>query len=297
MNRALAWEADGPAWPHSAASRFVDAAGLRWHVQIKGKGPVMVLVHGTGASTHSWRGCVDRLARGFTVVVPDLPGHGFTELPDNDRLSLPGMAAALLALLAELKVKPAVVVGHSAGAAIAVRAALDGGIHPKAIVSLNGALMPFPGLASFAFPALAKVLFLNPFAVPIAARLAIDPDAVASVIRRTGSEIDGEDLAYYTRLFADRRHIAATIGMMANWDLSSLRDDIHALKPRLTLVSDDTDLAVPPWVARAVKERLPAARIIALSGQGHLAHEKSPKLICDLIESCAFEAGVKFERR
>ena len=36
-------------------SRFVEAAGLRWHVQILGNGPTLLLVHGTGASTHSWR--------------------------------------------------------------------------------------------------------------------------------------------------------------------------------------------------------------------------------------------------
>ena len=42
------WERDGRDWPNREASRFVKAAGLRWHVQVAGEGPVILLVHGTG---------------------------------------------------------------------------------------------------------------------------------------------------------------------------------------------------------------------------------------------------------
>ena len=85
----------GAGWPNRDASRTVRAAGLDWHVQVAGAGPVLLLAHGTGAATHSWRGMVPLLARHFTVVAPDLPGHGFTQAPANARMSLPGMAAAL----------------------------------------------------------------------------------------------------------------------------------------------------------------------------------------------------------
>ncbi|TJW92291.1 alpha/beta hydrolase, partial [Neisseria gonorrhoeae] len=44
------WSVDGKDWPNRAASRFVDAAGLRWHVQMMGEGPVALLAHGTGAA-------------------------------------------------------------------------------------------------------------------------------------------------------------------------------------------------------------------------------------------------------
>jgi len=86
MSDRLIWERDGRDWPNRSASRFVSAAGLRWHVQQFGTGPVALLVHGTGASTHSWRGLAPILAESFSVVAPDLPGHGFTEAPAADRL-------------------------------------------------------------------------------------------------------------------------------------------------------------------------------------------------------------------
>ena len=89
----LAWSRDGATWPHHGASRFVTAAGIRWHVQEMGQGPVVLLVHGTGAATHSWRGLMPLLAQTHRVIAIDLPGHGFTQTPAPQRLTLPGMAA------------------------------------------------------------------------------------------------------------------------------------------------------------------------------------------------------------
>ena len=133
MNARLAWEHDGLNWPNHAASRFVSAAGFQWHVQIMGEGPALLLLHGSGASTHSWRDLAPKLAAHFTVIALDLPGQGFTQAPPASGFSLSAMAQSIAALLHELRVAPALVVGHSAGAAIAVRMAIDGLIAPKAI--------------------------------------------------------------------------------------------------------------------------------------------------------------------
>ena len=84
---------DGADWPNREASRFVEAGGLSWHVQVMGQGPDLLLLHGTGGATHSWRGLAPLLAQHFRVVAPDLPGHGFTTARRAPDLSLPGMAA------------------------------------------------------------------------------------------------------------------------------------------------------------------------------------------------------------
>jgi magnesium chelatase accessory protein len=142
----LNWETDGLDWPNRKASRFVVAGGLRWHVQFMGKGPVALLLHGTGASTHSWRDFAPLLARHFTIVAPDLPGHAFTERPKAPGLSLPGIAASVRDLLDVLEMEPVFGIGHSAGAAILARMTIDGALQPRALVSLNGALLPFRGV-------------------------------------------------------------------------------------------------------------------------------------------------------
>ena len=134
MTRRLDWARDGANWPHREASRFVAAGGFEWHVQILGQGPVLLLVHGTGASTHSFRDIATRLAGDFTIVMVDLPSHGFTDRPAWQRPSLPGWAAMLGALLDRLGVQPTYAAGHSAGAAILARMALDGLSAPERIV-------------------------------------------------------------------------------------------------------------------------------------------------------------------
>lgn len=127
MSDHPAWDREGRGWPNREASRSVTASGLRWHVQRMGEGPVLLLAHGTAAATHSWRALMPLLARRFTVVAPDLPGHGFTAPPPSSAgLTPPGMAGLLGELLKALEVSPALVAGHSAGAAVLVRMALDG---------------------------------------------------------------------------------------------------------------------------------------------------------------------------
>ncbi|OZA31359.1 MAG: alpha/beta hydrolase, partial [Novosphingobium sp. 17-62-9] len=65
------WDVEGRNWPNRSASRFIETPGLKWHVQIAGEGPVVLLLHGTGAATHSWRDVLPLLAQGFTVIAPD----------------------------------------------------------------------------------------------------------------------------------------------------------------------------------------------------------------------------------
>jgi magnesium chelatase accessory protein len=60
-----AWNIEGIGWPHRETSRFLTAGGLRWHVQEAGDGPTLLLLHGAGAATHSWRGLFPLLAERF----------------------------------------------------------------------------------------------------------------------------------------------------------------------------------------------------------------------------------------
>ena len=278
-----AWDREGRDWPNRGASRFVLAAGLWWHVQVMGSGPVVLLLHGTGAATHSWRDVAPLLARDFTVVAPDLPGHGFTETPGGDGLSLDGMAREVAALMQALGLAPEFVVGHSAGAAVALRLALDRGMGPGGVVSLNGALQPFPGSGGALFPMMARLLFLNPVAKQAFAWRASRPGGVARLIEGVGSKIDARGLAEYAALFSTTGHVAGALGMMARWDLVPLQGDLDRLAAPLTLVTAEGDKATPPSVSEAVHARLPSSTLIRLPGLGHLAHEEAPGTVADII--------------
>lgn len=276
-------------WPNRECSRAVDVGGQRWHVQHAGQGPGLLLLHGTGSSTHSWRGLLPKLAESFAVVAPDLPGHGHTTVdPHRGSLNLPGMAAAVADLLDELHWAPAAVVGHSAGAAVALRMALDGRIAPQRILGLNAALLPFGGVLSTAFRPLAQLLVSTPALARLVASQARRPGTVERLIESTGSVLTPEGIEDYRRVLARPEHVAATLTMMAGWDLEPLLAELPGLQQPLTLVVGDGDRTISPRQAQRIRDRVPDCRIVRLAGLGHLAHEEAPDAVARVVlEVCA----------
>ena len=283
MSERPVWEREGRDWPNRAASRFVSAAGMRWHVQQQGSGPVLLLVHGTGAATHSWRDLLPLLARHYTVLAPDLPGHGFTDTPAAALLSLPGMASALGELLRTLGLRPELAVGHSAGAAILARMCLDGTIAPRLLVSLNGAMLPLRGLPGHIFSPIARLVVAFPLTRWMFAWQAADRRVVERMLRGTGSQLDAAGLDYYLRLARCPAHPGAALMMMANWDLRPLERDLPALRPDLLLITGSNDRTIPPSNSLRLRALVPGAALISLAGLGHLAHEEQPARVAGLI--------------
>ena len=290
--RALDLQTDGRDWPNREASRFVEAAGIRWHVQEIGDGPPLLLLHGTGSATHSWRGLVPYLRERFRLIAIDLPGHGFTQRPPARLFTLSGMASGVCDLLGKLAVSPAMIVGHSAGAAVMLRMSLDGRVAPKALVSLNGALRPYRGDAARWLSPIAKLLFVNPVMPRLFAWQAGNQAAVERLIRNTGSTIDPAGVDQYRILVANPSHVAAALGMMANWDLQSLASDLRRVNVPLLLIAGQNDKAVKSEDIFYLREIMPHARTEVMRGFGHLAHEEAPEGTADLIEQFARDTGV-----
>lgn len=278
----LDWETDSAGWPNREWSRFVDAAGMRWHVQVMGEGPPLLLLHGTGASTHSWRDVMPRLAGHYTVIAPDLPGHAFTIRPPSGSLSLPGMASAVAALLRKLEVKPVRAAGHSAGAAVLVRMAADRLFAPADLVSFNGAFFPFGGMLGQFFSPLARTLANATLVQKLFARMA-DRAAVERLLRDTGSTIDAEGIGLYQRLFSNEGHVAGALGMMAAWDLHRMAQDLGGLPQPLTFVAAGNDRTVPPATAAEAARLTRQPHLVSLPGLGHLAHEEDPAAAAAII--------------
>jgi magnesium chelatase accessory protein len=280
------WAQDGQDWPNRTASRFITAGGIRWHVQVAGQGPVLLLLHGTGAATHSWRDLLRPLAGHYTVVAPDLPGHGFTEQPDKAGMTLPGMASGVAALLDALGLHAYYAAGHSAGAAVVAQMCLEGKAAPKALVSLNGAMLPLPfhGIAAPLMGPLAKLLAANPFVPMLFSWQAADGRVVQKLLKGTGSIIDATGEKLYARLARRSGHAGAALTMMANWDLATFSERLPALCPRLLLVVGENDRSIPPSDALKIQRLLPAAQITRLPGLGHLAHEERPAELVKIIQ-------------
>ncbi|MBX9926998.1 MAG: alpha/beta fold hydrolase [Hyphomicrobiaceae bacterium] len=289
---------DGSNWPHREASRFIESSGLNWHLQIMrppgvGFAPPILLVHGTGASTHSWRDVMPIVARRMTVIAVDLPGHGFTSMPtDGAGLSLPGMARGITGLLSTLGLAPRIAAGHSAGAAILTRMALDGKLPLDTMISLNGAILPLGGLAGTIFSPIAKFLVGLDFVPRYAASRNADPSVLKGYLANTGSTLTQEGLDLYGTLARSPGHVAAALAMMANWNLDAMEPDLPKLDARVVLVAAALDRMIKPDDSFRLRDRLRNAEVVFLRDVGHLAHEERPAEIAELILARAVQAGI-----
>lgn len=278
----MRWPEDARNWPLTQYSRMVLHRPHRWHVQEAGEGPLMLLIHGAGGATQSFRGLFPILAKTNRVIAIDLPGQGFTQMGAQQRCSLDHMSEDLRALCASQGWVPDVIIGHSAGAAIALRM-WELGLRPQGgIVGINAALGNFKGVAGWLFPMMAKALAITPFS----ARLFASTTTRASVrqlVQGTGSTLDDEGLELYYRLATDRAHVDATLSMMAQWSLVGLLGRLNEITCPVHLITAAGDKAVPPQVSADAVQRLPDARLTALPQWGHLVHEENPALIAQHI--------------
>jgi magnesium chelatase accessory protein len=270
--------------------RVVQAGGLRWQVQLIGGGPLLLLLHGTGASAHSWAGLLQALAEHHTVLVPDLPGHGQTRGARGEalrpaELTLARIAQGLDALLAALSLPPPVaLVGHSAGAALALRWVLD---RPAAAAAVRGPVVL--GFApSLVAPPAIYTQWLAPLVTPLAtssavaglmARLAGPTGYVDRLLDSTGSVLTEAQRVPYRRLFADPVHVRGAVGFMAAAELPALMAACAqrpALAARCAFVLGARDRWVPESSVRPVIDRhLRGADLQRWTG-GHLVHEEQP---------------------
>lgn len=288
------WAREKATWPNAAHSRFIDARPHRWHVQEAGEGPTVLLLHGAGGATQSWRGLFPLLAQHYHVVAPDLPGQGFTRIGQRMRLGLRPMAEDLARLSAQQGWRPAVIVGHSAGGVLALE--MSRNLDVAAIVTINAALENFEGVAGWLFPLMAKFMAMNPVIPPLLARMAGGPERARELLASTGSDIGPEGVQLYHRLMTDRGHIDGTLSMMAQWKIDGLLARLPELQASTLLLAGAKDGTVPPEVSERAAARLPRATALRLEGLGHLAHEEAPERILDEIRRFADPLLAEVER-
>ena len=214
-------QTDEDAWPNENLSSFVDAAGLRWHIQRSGSGPNILLVHGFAASTHSWRELIPMLARHYSVLAVDLPGHGRTSAIPSVLCSISGIGNMLTILLENLNFQPAFVVDirlarssfaiwHSATKSI--RASLSASTGHSCRCSASAARL---------FHAWASVSPRARCCIEFSPRRAFNRRNVARVLESTGSRVSEKDIDLYAKLLQQPAHVMSALSLMSKWDLGS----------------------------------------------------------------------------
>lgn len=270
-----------PDWPHRDAGKRIRSRPHDWWVIDTGTGPTLVLLHGAGGSGHSFRHLIPLLSPHYRLIVPDLPGQGFTRPGSRSRFGLDTMAEDLVTLCTAMEIEPVAVIGHSAGAAIALRMAEF--LPLRAVVGINAALSTFDGVAGVMFPMLARVLAVTPFIPHVVARLWGKPATVNKLLASNGSPLDAAGQAQYLTLVRDPGHVDGTLGMMAQWKLDDLTARLPQSRTPTLLIAASGDTAVPARVSRDMAARMPTARYAEIAGFGHLVQEEAAETVADLI--------------
>jgi magnesium chelatase accessory protein len=273
-----------PDWPHREHSRSVRVGALDWHVQVMGRGPTLLLLHGSGASAHSWADLLELLAGHATLVVPDLPGHAFTTGASAADMTLPGMNSALAGLLAALKLPaPVLVAGHSAGAALGLRWALSAAAPPATVVGFNPSLVaPASAYTDWLAPLINPVATSMPMAQLLAA-VAVRTGMVDGLLNSTQSVLPPAQRERYRLLFGRPEHVRGAMGFMAAADLPALLKEGERLPSAAHFIVGTRDAWVPEASLRPVlAQHFPQALVERWAG-GHVLHEEMPHKAASLL--------------
>lgn len=237
-----------------------------------GSGPVIVLLHGWSLDGSTWHPQAELLtARGYRVVIPDLPGHGRSRTAEHDP-SFAAMPEAVLDLLVQLGVDRAIVVGLSMGSALAVELAL-------------------------AAPELVAGLLLADNAASDS-----DPVRAAAAAERVLTSSPSDLAAWYAPLLFSARFRQDQPLAVASWERQFLANDREAIaavvlgyhvrrdvRPLLgtldvpTTVVFGSEDATTPDERRHDYESIPGARRHDLAGAGHLANVEQPEAFTHLV--------------
>jgi magnesium chelatase accessory protein len=268
-------------WPHRDASRHIPAARHLWHIQEMGAGPLLILIHGTGGASHSFRHLIPWLTPHYRVIALDLPGQGFSVLGPRAESSLTSMARDIALLVQSQGWQPHAIIGHSAGAAVALQ--LSELIPTDAVIGINAALAGFDGVSAWLFPILARGLALLPFVPQVFSKLAGNPQKVRDLLTTTGSKLDAAGEAQYLHLLQSPAHVAGTLAMMAQWNFDALLRKLPQIKTPCLLITAENDRAVPPLVSDRAASQLPNATRGHIPQYGHLVHEEAADLVATQI--------------
>jgi magnesium chelatase accessory protein len=257
--------------------------GRRVHVRIEGEGPALLMIHGFGASSAAFARLAPLLRRRMTLIMPDLPGFGYSERsPDADH-SHQANAELLLDLLDHLEVGRAAVLGHSVGAAVALRIAATATERVAALILASGPSRD-PALPRWMEPILA--LAAPPLVESRRAQRWLNQAAMAPAGR-----VDEATIASYHREARVRGHAATLVAMLARTRFGPA-PNLQVLRSPILIMTGESDRYFPPTRARTLAEELPAAGVSIIEDAAHLALEEQAEAAAGAMLRFLDDAGV-----
>ena len=268
--------------------RYVTVHGYRRAYVMAGTGPALLLVHGIGDSSDTWRPVFDQLARDHTVIAPDLLGHGRSEKPRAD-YTIAGFANGMRDLLSILGVERVTVVGHSLGGGVAAQFAYQFPERCERLVLVGSGGVGRTVSPLLRFAAVPGAEILMPFlGLPPVRALS---RAGASLLRSLDTAL-GRDAVEILAVFdalpdtQARRAILRTLRSGVDWQgqVITMLDRAYLAEGVPTLIVwGRHDAIIPLGHARLAQAALPGSRLEIFDEAGHFPHHVDPERFARLI--------------
>lgn len=265
-------------------SSFVEVNSIQVHYKIAGSGqPVLILLHGFGASTYTWHRVMDSLAAKGTVIAFDRPAFGLTERPmpgewsGENPYSDAFQVQLTVGLMDALNVEDAVLVGHSAGGSIALQTALA---YPERVSGL--VLVDASVAADSGMPGLARWLANTP------QLKRLGPYLSRSLTGKEGDAFLEASWYDFTKFTEEDKAAYRKPLQIANWDVAlweytkansgaNLMQRLAEIRIPALVISGEDDRIIPLAESQRIAAELPNAQLTALAACGHVPQEECPE--------------------
>ena len=264
-----------------ANSKFVEFTDAKIHIQLDGPitGQPVILIHGFGGSTFSFRYTIPFLvAQGYRVVAIDLKGFGLSEKSFAYDYSHAAQADLIALVMNKLKIKQAVLIGHSMGGNVVAHFAEKYPEKTKALVIVDGALNETPGLLLklsklITYPPItrwAQIFFRSYFnsqnAGGILAKAYYNPELLQQ-----------EDVSDYQNIFLTKDWDLALVGMIRDTGQNYLSLPVSSIKVPVLLIWGANDTWVPLSQGEKLQAEFPNSKLVTIEQAGHLPLEENVK--------------------
>ncbi len=262
-------------------------APVKLFYEEEGKGAPVLLIHGFGTSTYTWRHIAPELALTHKVIAVDLKGFGQSDKPFDGRYSEFDQAELLAQLIEDLDLRNLTIVGHSFGGGIALLLALENDSR------LEGRISKLVLLDSIAYPQHIPVFFRLldvPFVSHLGLRM-VPPTVQTRVALRIAyfddSKIDPDEVETYAaplKTAAGKHAIIYSARQIMPDDLDEIAERYKSITLPTLILWCDHDRIVPLEIGLKLRRTLPNSSLRLVQDCGHMPQEEQPETTLELLQ-------------
>lgn len=257
-----------------------DAGAVRLAYRDSGKGQPIVLLHGFGASSYTWRHVEPELVKwGYRVLTVDLKGFGLSDKPPDEKYSIFNQAELISAFIRQLQLKDATIIGHSLGGGVALVLALDDNPDVRSRISK---LVLIDSIAYSQNIPIAFNILRTPVLGQIGSRIVpieVQTRVALKLAFFDDSKFNDEDVKEYANALRDKgsRHaMIQTARQIMPENLPELSSRYRSIQVPTLIVWCDHDKVIKPNIGLRLHNNLPNSTFRVIRDCGHLPHEEKP---------------------